>query len=163
MEKIDDKTAFELLKTFSLFEYGLKKIGYRKSGNDDVAEVDWNKWYQTKKGAILISTDQEVLGEVAYVMGSPAKKQIINENGNLDWKVVDVLEADKFKVVKLVQVVKTIRNNLFHGGKYSNDYVSDPARNKKLMTASIRILREVMKLDKNLEDEINDAEASHYS
>src|SRR5581483_9625047 len=75
------------------------------------------------------------------------KKQIM-ENGSIRWKV----RADQgTDMQKSVRVITTVRNNLFHGGKYPipNGPVDEPARNRQLIEASLKVLECYLLLGEN--------------
>ena len=49
-------------------------------------------------------------------------------------------------VVKIIRYIRRVRNNLFHGGKFSTLPVSDRRRNAELMQYSLVVLRECLRL-----------------
>ncbi|MFA6021389.1 MAG: hypothetical protein WC722_14080, partial [Rhodospirillales bacterium] len=65
----------------------------------------------------------------------PPKKQIV-KNGAPGWKDVAAPKDAK----ELFLAVRCVRNNLFHGGKFSIEPVEEPSRNKELLRACLAIL-----------------------
>lgn len=65
--------------------------------------------------------------------------------GELDW--VDTRQGTGESNERYVlRLVTTIRNNLFHGGKYPKAPVSEVARNKKLLDAGIVVMNHCLEL-----------------
>ena len=54
--------------------------------------------------------------------------------------------ADATDLDKVVAYAKTVRNNLFHGGKHGHDRWDDPARMRRLLTLTITLLAELAAL-----------------
>jgi hypothetical protein len=46
--------------------------------------------------------------------------------------------------------VRAVRNNLFHGGKFSDGYVADPSRDRELLGHAMVILGACLDLDKKV-------------
>jgi hypothetical protein len=69
----------------------------------------------------------------------PPERQIVGERNGLTWKPVSTIDC-KSDLEKIVRLVKTVRNNLFHGGKHGSDYWDDPERNIRLLSSSMAIL-----------------------
>ena len=60
-------------------------------------------------------------------------------NCALQWKNVG-LEDCKSELCKVVRLLRTIRNNLFHGGKHGADGWDDPQRTKELLLVGKSVL-----------------------
>ena len=58
--------------------------------------------------------------------------------------------ANKTKLGKLVVHVKTIRNNLFHGGKYPNTPKIPAERDAQLLKSGIVMLDELLRLSESM-------------
>jgi len=114
----DEETRNLLLRfflNFATFEYAMKNGGYGTSQRG-YYEPDWNKL----KSAVSKQTVPVELNEAKqYLNDQPPQKQtaatrwspptLINDN---DWEF-------------LIDCIKTVRNNLFHGGKVPFDPVRD--------------------------------------
>ena len=55
-----------------------------------------------------------------------------------------------------LRLVCTVRNNLFHGGKYEGGLALEVARNKGLLEAALAVLSECYELDAELQHWIYD-------
>lgn len=83
---------------------------------------------------------------VQYLRAHPPRKQIL-KTGKLDWKQV---ENNGTQLEQILYLVRTIRNNLFHGGKFPCGPVEDAGRDTKLLESCIIILRKCLSLDKDV-------------
>lgn len=119
-------TILEFLLYFSRFEYAMKccnKFWYSKDG---IWSPNWKKL-----------------------------KEQINENSIKEYKWVEIptllaesprkmTEQNKFELESVprwvIDSIKVVRNNLFHGGKYTGDKL-DSNRNMKLIKESLIVLR----------------------
>lgn len=117
--------CFEFFFWFSRFEYALKVSGSVKAGRYGEAQVNWQE-FVNKHAAKYAPTD-----EARALIKSPPKWQTYT-NGECAWEDVD-LEREKTELGKVLLVVKTIRNNLFHGGKASQKDWDNPTRNLFLL------------------------------
>jgi hypothetical protein len=142
----DHRLVLEFFYLFSRFEYALKRASFMRKGkegrNGIAAEANWDLYADSIKGrfATLISDDFKAARE--FLESEPPKKQIVQE-GQLDWKASQIGEGES-KELYLLRLVKTVRNNLFHGGKYPLQVLPDTGvdRNRRLICASIVVLRQ---------------------
>lgn len=51
------------------------------------------------------------------------------------------------EVWRLLLYVRTVRNNLFHGGKYESGPVSDPSRDEELIRSCLLVIDVLLDLD----------------
>lgn len=127
------RQAFEFFYWFSRFEFALKENSYLKGKADGRrAEPDWNGFIQDWQESYVITPEAESL------LASPPEIQIVTREG-LAWKPVS-LEGCHSDLDKVVRLIKTVRNNLFHGGKHGNSGWDDPDRTAKLLSASKAVL-----------------------
>ena len=117
---------YEFFFKFSRFEFALKEYKYRKPGKYNYnAEPDWNSFVNDFEKAYQASASATKL------LQNPPRKQII-KNGNLDWE--DLSFGKSYSLLKKVTLsIKTIRNNLFHGGKHGDKSWDDTDRIKFLL------------------------------
>ncbi len=71
-------------------------------------------------------------------MGHPPYKQVLR-NGYLHWESAPPVGATEIE--KVLLLVRRVRNNLFHGGKYNAQSHEETARNEELLCQGIRILK----------------------
>jgi hypothetical protein len=96
---------------FSRFEFALKKANYWKRGQTK-AEPDWLRFIGDFKEAYTPCQSAVKLLE------SPPRRQIIR-NGGLDWADLN-FDGIHSSLEKVALLIRTIRNNLFHGGKHGD-------------------------------------------
>ena len=129
--------AFEFFYWFSRFEFCLKENHYLRHENDgDIAEPGWNKFVDRYFNQYIPSLEAQEL------IASPPERQIVRGNGTLDWTPVGLADC-KSDLAMVARLVKTVRNNLFHGGKHGGTGWDDPARTQQLLTSSKAVLRQL--------------------
>jgi len=133
---------------FSRFEYALKKTNYWLFPGK--VQPDWDRFGREFSFPVELA-DNSVLKAIEYFKEQPPKKQVYRNNGlDFDDIVFSAKDTDKEKLVKYV---KTVRNNLFHGGKYPLIYQEDPSRNPKLIEACVTLLLFFLEHNKSVCDE----------
>lgn len=129
--------AFDFFYWFSRFEFALKdapylendKVGARAKPGWDKFIADWQDRYTlTAAGQALIDAEPE--------------RQVVGPSG-LDFAKVG-FDDKPSDLVKVIRLAKTVRNNLFHGGKHGSDYWDDPDRMQKLLKVTIAALDDIV-------------------
>ena len=141
---LDRSLLFDFFWKFSVFECALKRGGFLKSGNSDAAEPDWNKFGEAIRGRFSeISTDDFAEAVLALKELSPHKQVVIS--GQLNWRKI-CPKTDKCEEEFVLQLLRVVRNNLFHGGKYPDGPVKEVAHDKKILRAALSVLEGCIKL-----------------
>jgi hypothetical protein len=137
--------AFDFFYWFSRFEFALKERGYLKSSAiGDRADPDWNKFVSKYRKAYALTA----VG--AKLIAEKPQRQIV---GDLEHGFEHVLfSPNTADLDMVVAYAKTIRNNLFHGGKHGSNYWDDPERMKRLLGTTITVLQELAHLGDFEED-----------
>ena len=74
----------------------------------------------------------ELNSAVDYFENHPPRKQKLDEHKQLSWS--DPLKRkDELLLIWLLRMIRTVRNNLFHGGKFPLLPISDPSSNRELL------------------------------
>lgn len=131
--------AFDFFYWFSRFEFSLKETGHlRRREPGSPAEPGWGSFIDQNEADYCLS---DAAGRL--IRENP-RRQIVAEYG-LEFRDVgfDDQPSDLGKVVRLI---KTVRNNLFHGGKHGHDAWDDLPRTRMLMRLVIDILDELAAL-----------------
>lgn len=132
--------AFEFFYSFSRFEFTLKENKLLKSiqpGKN--AEPGWVA-FSSKYKRVFQHTDQ-----TRKLLELKPKGQKVGENLELEWKDVGLNDCDS-DLCSVVRMLKTIRNNLFHGGKHGADGWDDPERTKELLMLGKIILDQLAEI-----------------
>lgn len=132
--------------TFSRFEYALKASGLVVQGRFGEAVPDWNSYTDQLRGRFQGVRDPRFVDACAYLRNDPPRKQVI-ANNRLDWQKSRPGPRD-YDERYLLCLVRTIRNNLFHGGKMPFGVGPDPdaARNRRLLEIGIVVLEQCLSL-----------------
>jgi hypothetical protein len=135
--------CFEFFYWFSRFEFALKENGYVTKGQAGSAAPAWNKFKE--EFAEAYDTTQAA----QELFARPPRRQVFAPPNGYAWANTD-LTREVTDLGKAVLVVKTIRNNLFHGGKSSQAEWDNPARNIFLLTNAKEVLDSFASLGNNL-------------
>lgn len=132
--------AFDFFFWFSRFEFALKENGYLKSHEPGKnAEPGWDEFVEKWQEQYTSSAEARLL------LKSPPERQVVLEGNKLHWGTVR-LDFCKSDLAKVVRLVKTVRNNLFHGGKHGGAGWDDPIRTQELLEASLALLHQFAEL-----------------
>jgi hypothetical protein len=151
----DRNLAWHFFVFFSRFEYALKRDPrYLMPGTGD-ALPNWDRFASDHAASFNASSPHAVVTAVAFFKASPPRKQL-RGGGNMSWsEPIQHNERDPL-LIWLLRVIRVVRNNLFHGGKFPMLQVSDPSRDRELITNAIVILDACLKLDISVKREFND-------
>jgi hypothetical protein len=144
----DGKTVLVFFAFFSRFEYALKRSGFLVK-NKDEASPDWDAFANDLRGRLDAITDPCFRDAVAFLQNEPPRKQVL-VGGAPDWAENPRATGEHHENY-LLRLVRTIRNNLFHGGKYGSAPVADDARNSKLLAAGVTVLSHCLALSPEVE------------
>jgi len=141
----DRNLTYEFLTFFARMEFALKHAGYLKA-NPDRAEPDWTGYAHTLDGTFKGRLSAEFQQALRYLDEHPPKKQIAPDR-KLGWKTPERLGVTSHEKW-ILDLVKIVRNNLFHGGKFPDPVgpVPEPSRDHRLLTACLAVLLECLEL-----------------
>lgn len=141
--------TLEFLATFARFEFALKKAGYAL-GDDTKVMPDWDTFARdvARLDAALLAP---VLNACQYLQQRPPKKQVLR-NGALLW--VDRQGTSGSAIGDVLLSVRTVRNNVCHGGKFPDGFVAEPLRDEALIRDCVAVLDGLLNLSlpKNVAD-----------
>ncbi|PWJ83729.1 hypothetical protein C7441_108123 [Pseudaminobacter salicylatoxidans] len=121
---------------FSRFESALKENNWLQSKTvNATALADWKGFVEAYGGDYVPSNAAGRL-----VVANP-QKQIVGDAGLTFTEVTFTDSASQLDRVTLL--LKTVRNNLFHGGKHGSAYWDDPERIRLLLPLCITVLGEL--------------------
>ena len=153
----DSLLAWEFFIFFARFEYSLKrKSEYLMHENGD-AKPNWDKYASdVNVNKAFISTKSKELDDaIAFFIKTPPCKQI-TKDGELEWSDPQKWNEKEPKLIWLLGVVRTVRNNLFHGGKYPLVLVREPSRDSELIKHALVILQHALSLNPDIENIFNE-------
>ena len=150
---VDREFVLQFFVYFSRFEYSLKRSGFLKSGNK--AEPDWDAYANSLRGRFADVQDSVFRDAVTFLLKDPPKTQTVSGK-SLDWR--DTMQGDgEHHEQYLLRLVRTVRNNLFHGGKYPHGPMYDIARNRNLLRAGIVVLGQCLELSQRVRASFEEA------
>ena len=140
--------TLEFLATFARFEFALKKAGYAR-GDDSQVSANWDA-FTNDVAKIDAAVLAPVLASSQYVQQYPPKKQIL-DHGVIRWVARQGTSGSAIGDVLLS--VRTVRNNVFHGGKFPDGAVAEPLRDETLIRECVVVLQGLLELPlpKNVE------------
>lgn len=139
---LDHDLLLEFFLTFARFEFALKSSGFFRG---DLGRVtpDWTRFGESldfdtaRRGANCASA-------IDYFSLHPPWRQVV-AGGALGWDS-SVGFATLERMDQVLDLVRRVRNNLFHGGKFNDDVHSGPGRNELLLRHSLAILHRCLEL-----------------
>ena len=151
----DRDLVLRFFAVFSRFEYSLKRSGFLKTG--EKAEPNWDTYANGLLGYFAGVQDEAFRDALAFLVKEPPKTQVI-KGSDLDWKATVRGDGECHERFVL-RLISTIRNNLFHGGKYPRPLgpMDDVARNRRLLEVGITILMQCLELSAEVRHRFEEA------
>jgi hypothetical protein len=134
-----------MLKFFIIFsrtEFTLKESGCARKSRYDIAEADWDRFANAIEPNFDPTSSPELIAAIDYLTNNPPGLQKIDPSNNLFWSA-NVRRPRQTNLQWRLSLVKTVRNNLFHGGKCP----FDSARDVPLIEHSLVVLEACIKVD----------------
>ena len=136
--------ACEFLAVFSRMEYALKATRYASENEGKVAAC-WDRFANDIDEAFRQVADNEFIGAVDYLLTHPPRKQV-RQNGVLTFQN-QAIDRNQRRAQQALLMVRTVRNNLFHGGKHLPNGELERGRNYELVRHSLIVLRHCVQLN----------------
>lgn len=146
---LDRDLVFEFFWKFSVFECALKRTGadfYLKSKTrGDAAEANWEAFGAAIDSRFAKLSTPAFCEAVTRIRKLSPRKQV-NNAGKLGWRPV-VQQSSESDAAYTLRLLKTVRNNLFHGGKYPDGHEFEIARDREILRAALAVLDGCYELD----------------
>jgi hypothetical protein len=153
--RFDHELVADFFFAFSRAEYALKAAGLAYSGSFGEAKPDWRAF------ATLIAsrfaerkTDPALSLAIRLLEANPPMQQTW-DGEVLDWEPRQPRNGAA-DLENLLDQVKVVRNNLFHGGKELRGRSVVDERDGDLLAAGLTVLRSVMAIDKDVANAFSD-------
>jgi hypothetical protein len=135
---LDRDLVLNFFWKFSVFECALKREGFLRAGRNNGAEPDWDNFSREVQGRfaqVSIPGFAEAVGKFRQL----APQRQVVRNGHLGWDSImqGDGESDEAYVLRLL---KTARNNLFHGGKYPDGPIEEVAHDREILRTALVVL-----------------------
>lgn len=146
---VDKELLLEFFLVFSRFEYALKASGFFKRHPTDPprwpkAEPDWDSFAVSLRDTFNPSATDDLRQACEYLRDSPPNQQVILDDA-VAWET-PVRPDNETDIEFLLRMVRCVRNNLFHGGKYNIAVHEDTVRTEMLLRSSLTLLAACLKL-----------------
>jgi len=135
---IDRDLVLDFFWKFSVFECALKREGFLRDGGSDSAEPNWRKFGDSIRGRFGEVSAEGFQEAVRALTAASPCRQVVRE-GRLDWESLQ-RRPEESEEGFVLRLVRTARNNLFHGGKYPDGPIAEVARDKTILMAALRVL-----------------------
>lgn len=141
----DKQLVFQFFVDFSRFEYALKRTGFLKY-RDRRAEANWDTFANSVRAQLGDVRDPDFIEARRLLLSRPPQTQVA-VGGKLGWQETGRGDGESEERY-LLRLVRVVRNNLFHGGKYPYPFgpVAEPARDRELLQAGVVILQTCLTL-----------------
>lgn len=131
---------------FSRFEYALKRDSRFLQAGTGNAEPNWDRFAADCNPMFTDRVAGSLAISVQYYQYNPPRKQL-RANGEMSWSEPMSWDEREPVLIWLLRVVRAVRNNLFHGGKFPLVPISEPSRDRDLLAHAITILAACLELD----------------
>ena len=132
-----------LVVIYSRFEYVLEKLGFLINIRGKYI-IDWYPYIEDISDRFQINhlSNQTLLTAYEYLLRNPPKKKILGIPSQ--WQTIS-FPRNVTDCKKVIEYIRAIRNNLFHGSKYP----FDTARDSNLILSSIILLDYCIEISSN--------------
>lgn len=139
--------AIEFMATFSRMEHALKSTGYAL-GNEGKVDPAWDRFANEIDEQFNQLESKDLVAAKDLLLNSPPRKQVL-QDGQVIFQD-QVLDQNQRATQQVIRFVRTVRNNLFHGGKFLPTGETEVGRNEALVRASLKIIRTCLELNKRV-------------
>ena len=138
---VTPELALEFFAVFSRLEYALKVGGFLQPGEGE-AKADWHGFTRKlEETAFATNINPQLLVAFDYLT-KRSPRHFAVRNGILGWFPITV-PAGISQVDNTIRVIKQLRHNFFHGGKFAIDPDSSEDRDTKLLKYALEVLHEI--------------------
>ena len=138
--RLDRDLVALFFMTFARSEFALKRAGYVRAGRYGPV-LEWDKFADALGDGLFMSGDATLAEAVSYLTEQQPKQQAVVD-GQLRWEIAPTRAEPRGRT--LVRSVKTVRNNLFHGGKDMQGPL--PERDRRLLRSCVTVLAHAVTL-----------------
>ncbi len=146
---ISKDLLFDFFLCFSKFEFALKTSGFA-IGNEKKVSPNWDGFASSIKDSFDKSKSRNLSTAIDYFLNHPPWKQVLID-GAMHWDA-SVPDNGLSDIEKVLLLIRRVRNNLFHGGKFNFDIHEDKERTISLLKYSLVILEACIPLSSGVAD-----------
>ncbi len=135
---LDRELVFEFFWKFSVFESALKREGFlRTDRHSNAALADWGRFGREIQGEFTRVSVPGFTKATEQLRKLSPRRQVVRD-GRIGWDPIQ--QNGQSDAEYTLQLMRTVRNNLFHGGKYPDGPIEEIARNRDILRAALTIL-----------------------
>lgn len=158
----DDKLVFEFFVMFSRFECGLIRAGFvRKGSSYGSAAPDWKAFSKAISSHLASCSDGPYTKAKDFLLKNPPQQQKFVAPASMKWEP-NAKGGKETDAQYLLRLVRDVRNNLFHGGKYpagnGGPIDGEMLRNAELLKAGMAILQACLSFHDKVKDHYDEAQ-----
>lgn len=147
---VPDPMAYQFLRTFARAEFAMKGIArYCRGDEGRGASADWDELARQASAALEAALPSHPHWQT-LMLDAPPQKEVVRGG-------VAVFDARPLgggtNGEQLLQAVRRVRNNLFHGGKEQGERY--PGHDADLVAASLEIIEHAVRADALVEGRFN--------
>ncbi len=142
----DRRLAIKFFIFFSRLEFALKRTQYGLGDEEREAKANWDLFGSRHNDTFLARREGSLLAAWKYFDEHPPRKQIL-PCGRLDWSEEDRRDITQPELKWLLTMIRRVRNNLFHGGKFPLRAIEEPSRDCTLLGHSLVVLQDCLEYD----------------
>lgn len=140
---------FNFFLNFSKFEFALKTSRFA-AGNEKKVSPDWDRFAASLKNIFDKTQNETLTNAINYFLNNPPCKQVLIKDV-MSWNA-SVPNNGISEIETVLLLIRRVRNNLFHGGKFNSDIHKDKGRTITLLKSSLVILNACLPLAPEVEN-----------
>jgi hypothetical protein len=144
----DHERVFHFLAIFARYECALKRSGFVRRGSHGEADADWNTYADHISTRLARLTSPRYVTARDRILEKPPLRECLY-NGRIHL-LPNPRRKGETDARYLLRVVRDVRNNLFHGGKFQNDESAELARDRLLIDSAIIVLEASADVDDSI-------------
>jgi len=145
----DRERVFHFLAIFARYECALKRSEFVRRGSYGEADADWNTYADHISTRLARLTSPEYIMARDRLLKNPPLRECL-DNGQILW-LPNPRRRGETDARYLLRVVRDVRNNLFHGGKFQDYKVAELARDRLLIDSAIIVLQASANVDDSIQ------------
>lgn len=146
---VPPELALKFFAVFSRFEYALKVIPRFRRPGDGEAKADWLA-FAAEVAPHFVPNKDPATSAAFTSLADANLRYFAVVDGEAKWRAFPVPEGIS-DAEKAIRLIRQVRNNLFHGGKYAPDPDSNPDRERRWVESSLAILGKLLTLSNEVQ------------
>jgi hypothetical protein len=134
---LDRELVFEFFWKFSAFECALKRKQFLRADRYGNAMADWGQFGREIQGEFTKVSVPGFAKAAEQLRELSPHRQVVR-NKRMGWE--PIRQNGQSDAEHTLDLMRTVRNNLFHGGKYPDGPIEEISRNRDILQAALTIL-----------------------